>query len=566
MPDAAVQIEKPNRWDVPFGPDMTSDNVNSVLGMRPFRLMDPESFPLDEIILNDTRIRICQEGELVLRQGDYCNSAFFVLNGSVRVVLQPGLDPEVLGRSQPKRKTMITSLTQLLTNSKEPEARNVKQYEHDARIASQMQDGGTRVFLQDIQGIVDKHRTALLRTGEFFGEASALSRIPVPATVVAAEANTYLLEIRWQGLRELMKYDPALRAHIDELYRERMLKDHLKSVPLFEHLDDADLERVAEETEFISYGDYDWSGTYKRLVKQGQRDQSAQEPVIIEEGDYPDGMILVRSGFVRVSRKHGNGLQTLRYLGSGTQYGLEEMVTNWVNKKQAPISYRHTLRAIGYTHVIIVPTRVMESIVLPKVSREQLQPHLLTPEISAEPEEAAAQGDFLEFLAEHRFINGTASMVINLDRCVRCDDCVRACADTHEGNPRFLRHGPVIDNVMVAHACMHCQDPVCMLGCPTGAIHRSAVGGQVVVNDQTCIGCGACATNCPYHAIRLVEVRDKKGIPLISQEGAPIVKATKCDLCADQLGGPSCERACPHSALRRVDMRNLDEIKRWLKK
>ncbi|MFT7516071.1 MAG: Fe-S-cluster-containing dehydrogenase component/CRP-like cAMP-binding protein, partial [Candidatus Omnitrophota bacterium] len=505
-------------------------------------------------------------GELVLRQGDYCNSAFFVLNGSVRVVLQPGLDPEVLGRSQPKRKTMITSLTQLLTNSKEPEARNVKQYEHDARIASQMQDGGTRVFLQDIQGIVDKHRTALLRTGEFFGEASALSRIPVPATVVAAEANTYLLEIRWQGLRELMKYDPALRAHIDELYRERMLKDHLKSVPLFEHLDDADLERVAEETEFISYGDYDWSGTYKRLVKQGQRDQSAQEPVIIEEGDYPDGMILVRSGFVRVSRKHGNGLQTLRYLGSGTQYGLEEMVTNWVNKKQAPISYRHTLRAIGYTHVIIVPTRVMESIVLPKVSREQLQPHLLTPEISAEPEEAAAQGDFLEFLAEHRFINGTASMVINLDRCVRCDDCVRACADTHEGNPRFLRHGPVIDNVMVAHACMHCQDPVCMLGCPTGAIHRSAVGGQVVVNDQTCIGCGACATNCPYHAIRLVEVRDKKGIPLISQEGAPIVKATKCDLCADQLGGPSCERACPHSALRRVDMRNLDEIKRWLKK
>ena len=49
--------------------------------------------------------------------------------------------------------------------------------------------------------------------------------------------------------------------------------------------------------------------------------------------------------------------------------------------------------------------------------------------------------DMLEFLVDNRTINGTASMLIDLDRCTRCDDCVRACASTHNNNPRFIRHG-----------------------------------------------------------------------------------------------------------------------------
>ena len=64
---------------------------------------------------------------------------------------------------------------------------------------------------------------------------------------------------------------------------------------------------------------------------------------------------------------------------------------------------------------------------------------------------------------------------------------------------------------MVANACLHCADPVCMIGCPTGAIHRDAFGGEVVINQATCIGCKLCATNCPYEAIRMVEIRDAAG-------------------------------------------------------
>ena len=119
---------------------------------------------------------------------------------------------------------------------------------------------------------------------------------------------------------------------------------------------------------------------------------------------------------------------------------------------------------------------------------------------------------------------------------------------------------------MVANACMHCVDPVCMIGCPTGAIHRDLEGGQVVINDTTCIGCSSCAASCPYDNIRMVEVRDRSNDDAIMIDpgvGKPIVKATKCDLCVDHHGGPACERACPHDALIRVDLRNLDELGKW---
>ncbi|MFI4987081.1 MAG: 4Fe-4S dicluster domain-containing protein, partial [Alphaproteobacteria bacterium] len=150
---------------------------------------------------------------------------------------------------------------------------------------------------------------------------------------------------------------------------------------------------------------------------------------------------------------------------------------------------------------------------------------------------------------------------------VGCDDCVRACAAAHDSNPRFIRHGPEHGKFMIANACMHCRDPVCLIGCPTGAIHRLPEDGRVIINDATCIGCGTCANSCPYSNIRMVEIRNRDGAFIVDDAtGSPIVKATKCDLCADQLGGPACQRACPHDALVRVDMRDQAALADWLKR
>ncbi|MDB6037933.1 MAG: hypothetical protein JWM99_1774, partial [Verrucomicrobiales bacterium] len=510
-------------------------------------------------------------GEIVVRQGDYGNSAFLILSGAVRVVLKPELPSSILGRSETRRKGFFQTIAQLWSNPKQPEVR--KELERSAHVnldARQDKKGEVRVFLQDVPRLLGKYQTAILETGEFFGEISALGRIPRTASIFC-EAPAELLEIRWQGLRDIMRYDSGLKDHVDRIYRERALSTHLGSLKLFQYLDESALAKVTAEAQFVTYGDYEWSGEYKRLLKSGSK--AAAEPVILKEGDYANGVLLIRAGFARVSQRFGNGQRTSTYLGSGQSYGLDEIAHNW--KKTVDLQpFQSTVSALGYTHALIIPTAVMEKVVLPTIPAKELATFLSTrpaarktahdnPSESSVGDSVVGQ-EMMEFLAENRFFNGTKTMLIDLEACTRCDDCVRACAATHENNPRFLRHGPINGKVMVANACMHCADPVCLIGCPTGAIHRNAAEGEVVINQVTCIGCQVCSNNCPYEAIRMVQIRNDKGGLLVDEQMKPLLKATKCDLCLEQHGGPACERACPHGALVRMNMRDLDTFSTWL--
>jgi Fe-S-cluster-containing dehydrogenase component/CRP-like cAMP-binding protein len=576
MPPApTTALDRPQRWDAAFDPEMTDANVDRLLAMKPFSQMNPESFPkrasLRDVLKHDTRIKSFRRGEIVVREGDYGTSAFLVMSGSLRVVLGPDLPPSVLGRRVSKKKSFFKVIAQMWNQTKEPESVNPTQLKQDSRVTARQAGDEVKIFLQDVPRILNEHRTATLDAGDFFGEIAALSRMPRTASIFAEAEQVELLEIRWQGLRDLMKYDDALRKHIDQIYRERALETALREVPIFKKLPNEALQQVMAKTEFGTFGDYDWSGDYKRLAQTAATGQRKQEPIIAEEGDYPNGVILVKAGFARVSQKFGNGHRTLNYLGAGQIYGLQEIANNWQNP-QATVPLQYTLRVIGYTHVIVIPTAVMETVVLPAISKADLPPPI-TPveEVETAPPPAMDAGakigaDMLEFLTENRLFNGTATMMIDLDRCTRCDDCVRACATAHDNNPRFLRNGPISGRLMIANACMHCVDPVCMIGCPTGAIHRDAFGGQVVINPATCIGCKSCFNNCPYDAIRMVETRDESGEFLVDKEMKPILKATKCDLCVEQPTGPSCQRACPHGALVRMNLNDLDAFADWLKR
>ena len=575
MPPAALIVDRPQRWDSAFDPEMSDGVVDRLLTVSPFKEMNTARFPkklsLRDILRNDSRVRRFNAGEIIVREGDYGTSAFMIIGGSVRVVLAPGLPDVLLGRRPSRKRTLFQIISQLWANSKNPEVRRGGAASADPRLGQRGVEGSeVRVFLQDVPRVLGEQRTVSLAAGEVFGEIAALSRMPRTATVFAEKDGTELLEIRWQGLRDLMRYDESLRRHIDKIYRERALETYLRGLPVFSHLNDAQLQEVMRQTEFATFGDYDWSGEYKKLAARGG---SANEPVIVQEDDYPNGIVLVRAGFARLSRKFGRGDRTLNYLGAGSHYGLAEIAHNWRNK-DAAVPLQFTLRALGYAHVIIIPTSVMEQVVLPTISPSLLPP-LVDPKDAAadEPSKAAEFDasaklgpDLLEFFTQNRFFNGTAAMLIDLDRCTRCDDCVRACATAHDNNPRFLRHGQTHGRVMVANACMHCADPVCMIGCPTGAIHRTAFGGQVVINQATCIGCTICANNCPYDAIRMVEIRDEDGAFMVDAEQKPILKATKCDLCVQQYGGPACERACPHDALIRADMTEVKALSDWLRR
>jgi len=566
-------MRRPKRWDVPFGADMTMDVVARLLTIEPFSKIDPDRFvtpvTLDGVLLNDTRLVRFQPGDVVVRHGDYGASAFLILTGEVGVVAGDGLKV-FLGQPEPKRRQWFAGLRRTLLRKRGREVRDEDSLRPAEGVGVRGAGAHVRIFLQDVSAILDRFGAGHLKQGDLFGELAALGRTARAATVFAT-TEVELLEIRWQGLRELLRRDPQLKCHIDELYRRNALLTHLRATALFSHLTDDELRDVKESVKFERHGDFDWYGSYKRMRGAGASERLADEPLIAEEGTYPDGVILVRSGYIRVSKKHGSGERTVSYLGRGQWYGLDEIAESWGKDEQVPM--KRSLRGVGYTDVLRVPTSVVETYVLKRLDAAAIaQLKRVGGDADLSDDDAGAQEavrlakstTLLEFLVENRFINGSAAMVIDLDRCVRCDDCVRACASTHDNNPRFLRRGPKIDHYMVASACMHCYDPVCMIGCPTGAISRDQKEGQVIINEPICIGCGTCAGNCPYENIRMVEVRDRSGKYVLGENQLPIVKATKCDLCADLIAGPSCQRACPHDALVRIDLQEPEKIFNWM--
>ena len=387
------------------------------------------------------------------------------------------------------------------------------------------------------------------------------------ATVIAEE-SAELLEIRWQGLREIRRYAPEWKEHIDRLYRERSLLIHLRETPILAGLPPETLQTIGDHTEFKGFGEFEWSVSYRTVREASARERLQKEPIIAREGDYPNGLILIRSGFARMSRDYNHGERTIRYLGKGEVFGVPELLTNW--KRDERLGLQFSLRAIGHVDVLIIPTAIVEEFIAPRFTESEIAARHAQMERQRqidleEAAEARFDDEMIEFLVEERYINGTATMLIDLDRCTRCDDCVRACAATHDNNPKFIRHGRELNGIMVANACMHCVDPVCMIGCPTGAIHRESIEGQVVINDLTCIGCATCANSCPYDNIQMVEIRDRDGTFIVDETTqTPILKASKCDLCVDQLGGPACVRACPHDALIRADMSEIDKLSKWM--
>jgi len=581
---ALTTTDRPQRWDVPFDEGIKPVDVDRILMTRPFCDIDqnkfPKAIPLRGIIENESRILKYRAGDLVVRYGDYGNSAFFVLKGKVRVVVHSpdnALSESVLGRMVRKKKSVWESIAQVWTNSHTAEFRNKVQGSSSPGAEGDValrQDENNTIFIKDFAGIIKNHETVVLPEGEFFGEIAALGRTPRSATIISDEDDTELLEIKWQGLRDIRLYTPSIKEHIDRLYRLRSLNIQLGATPIFSHLNEEELQHVADSTQFQSIGTFDWHASYKKNAQKSAAERLSQEPLIYEEGGHPDSLIIMRAGFARVSEAKGNGHRTVGYISKGHTFGFQEIAHNW--RSEDTVTYQHSLRGLGYVDILVIPAHIVQKFVLADMAEADLPPLFKVAEeklsdggeslpVVLTDNGRLSNADAMEFMVENRYINGTATMLVDLNRCTRCDDCVRACASAHDNNPRFVRQGKNISNIMIANACMHCQDPVCMIGCPTGAIHRLAGDGQVVINDLTCIGCATCANSCPYENIRMVEVRSDDGAYIrdhISQK--PIVKATKCDLCAEQIGGPACQNACPHGALVRLDITKPEKLMHWI--
>lgn len=562
-----VKNDSANEWLAAFlGKDTTE---------AAHQLAQKELQPLLSILLHHATIRTMEKTAVVVRQSEHAGNAYLLLAGQA-CALQ--VKEKALFRQRPEQHPWYQRLKQNLLPSQWVERRDTRRYDAAQQVTvAQGRDSYLR-----IPDLTEAHQPGtpepkLLETGELFGAVAALQHSPHYRTIVVTSEQAILLEIRWQGVRQLARFDRGFRQFLDEQYRRHRLPALLQQQPILLGLNKSQLEHLATVAELDSYGAMDWKSVSDQNSDQRKSRIEQSEPLIIKEGDYANAVIFIRAGYARKSKAYGHSERALDYLRQGDSYGFQEVLGGIQLRSQqvSELSEAHlpryscTIRAVGYTDIIRIPARELEKVLAANKAStppEAPQPAALPPSQQHELLVHEAS-DLLEFFIDQRFIYGTQTMLINLDRCTGCDDCVRACASVHDQNPRFIRHGHQHGGFMVANACMQCSDPLCLDGCPTGAIYMNNAG-TVVINDDICVGCSTCADNCPFDNIQMVKIVDEHGKPVHANDHqgklVPQLKATKCDMCTGQLNRPACELACPHDALRRVDIHQVEKIRDWL--
>lgn len=96
-------------------------------------------------------------------------------------------------------------------------------------------------------------------------------------------------------------------------------------------------------------------------------------------------------------------------------------------------------------------------------------------------------------------------MVIDLDRCDGCLECVVGCMDENRTSSganwmyvlTWEDETTEQENFLV-RPCQHCSNAPCAKVCPVQARHIREEDGLVLTNYETCIGCRYCQVACPY--------------------------------------------------------------------
>jgi len=142
------------------------------------------------------------------------------------------------------------------------------------------------------------------------------------------------------------------------------------------------------------------------------------------------------------------------------------------------------------------------------------------------------------------------------DNCIACHACEAACSEKNDvpshisfRSVGFVEGGtyPDYNRQNISMACNHCDDPVCLKGCPTRAYTKFAEYGAVLQDPDICFGCGYCTWVCPYNAPQLDPVKGE---------------VSKCNMCVDRLEvglKPACVSACLGNALEFGVIENTPE-------
>jgi Fe-S-cluster-containing hydrogenase component 2/CRP-like cAMP-binding protein len=286
-----------------------------------------------------------------------------------------------------------------------------------------------------------------------------------------------------------------------------------------------------------------------------------KDKVIFQKGDPADALYLVLSGMVRVFRSLPGGETAANNLEGGTSFGeaafIDEVVPAANNNDpptMVPAARAAGVRTLCKSYLLRFDRLAFKEL--------QKSPEYawLSAKFQSERRRVLSRDELFQSgwiiiprdpppkIAE-RLVLTRNLLLIDMERCTRCDQCVQGCAAAHDGQPRFHRSNPELrfGHWEVARACMNCLDAPCMEACPVGAI-TLLDGNAVQIHRTRCIGCSKCAKECPFGVIDMYD-------PL-SKEDAPSSKkqvANKCDLCLTEDYDPPCVTWCPYDAAQRVD-------------
>ncbi|MEH6701160.1 cyclic nucleotide-binding domain-containing protein [Parasphingorhabdus sp.] len=394
----------------------------------------------------------------------------------------------------------------------------------------------------------DPSITVPIEQGSIFGEVGLISGRRRGATIKAAE-DVIVVEISRTAALKLQASVPAAKRRITQISTERQLLQMFGS-----GLTKEDIVEVVESSEIIN-------------VRAGE--------AIIEEGGEGNDIYVIRVGSMVVEKEIGGKPVFLSYLPAGSYVGEMTLIAG---------GYRTaTVKAAIKSEVIKINGDAFKKVLdahpdlMRKAKKEMAARQDINAFVEAKKDSFSGVVDMYSGIANFLVDNGigeaTDVLLIDENLCVGCDNCEKACADSHEGLSRLDREaGRTYAHLHVPTSCRHCEHPHCMSDCPPDAIHRGP-DGEVFIDD-TCIGCGNCQRYCPYGVIRMDKVPPKKpgilnwllfgfgpgpGEPdkkWVSDHSDLAVekpkKAIKCDMCAGISGGPACVRACPTGAAIRV--------------
>jgi CRP-like cAMP-binding protein/Fe-S-cluster-containing hydrogenase component 2 len=482
--------------------------------------------------INSVVRRNFRKGDIICKEGEYGSSAFWIEKGKVDIYIQSTL--KHLSKKRQKADKGLFGLVRRITTGLL------------SRSDDDRSEESTTGYIHIDAPVSLKYGNPVsqLQAGDLFGEMTCMNSYPRSATVRAAEDCT-LLEIE-RNVLYILQRSKKSRSLLEDAYRKRSIDTHLRSVKIFSSL-------LTDQRQFDDFVNYLRPRVELLRLPPGHE--------VFRQGDPADHFYMIRIGFVKVSQHRPGGEHVLTYLGPGTYFGEIGLMTHIPEiRDKAPAGVRTaTCTALDHVDLVRISGEDFQVILdrFPTVKKQLIEEavrHLRENEEARSRVESEPLADFLR----QGLMNAQSLLVLDLERCTRCDECTKACADAHpdargEGVTRLIREGLRYDRFLVASSCRSCLDPYCMVGCPVGSIRRR--NSREIIIEDWCIGCGKCAENCPYGNINMHEMpQEMRDDP--SRPGQKIavqqMKATTCDLCTELDGQPSCVYACPHDAAFRL--------------